>query len=197
MSRAHANPDTGLTEKQEKFCLAYLESGNASDAYRKSYDASGMKSETIHREAKTLLDNPKIAARVKELRDAAAERAQIKEADVLREVSRLGLSDVRKLIGADGEVLALEQWSDDIAAAVASFDVIREELEDGTVRRRYRVKLWDKNSALEKLMRHFGMFDKDPTAGVPRVFVVPSKDLLPADLNPSASAPNSDTTGKE
>ena len=29
-----------LTQKQENFCLAYIETGNASEAYRKAYNAA-------------------------------------------------------------------------------------------------------------------------------------------------------------
>ena len=59
---------TGLTPKQEAFARAYVETGNASEAYRKIYNASRMKPETVNRKAKELLDNGKITARVDELR---------------------------------------------------------------------------------------------------------------------------------
>lgn len=62
---------TGLTPKQEAFCQRYLESGNASEAYRQCYSADKAKPETINRSAKELLDNPKIAARLDELRGVA------------------------------------------------------------------------------------------------------------------------------
>ncbi|WP_313250777.1 terminase small subunit [Stenotrophomonas sp.] len=61
----------GLTPKQEAFCQRYLESGNASEAYRQCYSAEKAKPETINRSAKELLDNPKIAARLEELRGVA------------------------------------------------------------------------------------------------------------------------------
>lgn len=56
-----------MTPKQEKFCLLYRETGNASEAYRQAYDAGKMKPETINRNAKALLDNNKIATRLQEL----------------------------------------------------------------------------------------------------------------------------------
>ena len=65
-----------LTAKQEAFCLAYLETGNASEAYRQAYNAERMKPETVNRTAKELLDNPKITARLSELRAPVVERAQ-------------------------------------------------------------------------------------------------------------------------
>lgn len=57
-----------LTPKQENFCLAYLETGNASEAYRRAYNTARMKTATIQRKAKELLHSGPIAARNDELR---------------------------------------------------------------------------------------------------------------------------------
>ena len=56
-----------LTTKQEKFCKTFIETGNASEAYRQSYDCQKMKGPTINRNAVALLDNTKITTRVREL----------------------------------------------------------------------------------------------------------------------------------
>ena len=37
-----------MTPKQEAFCLAFIETGNASDAYRRAYSAGKMKPATIN-----------------------------------------------------------------------------------------------------------------------------------------------------
>ena len=66
-----------LTAKQEAFCLAYLETGNASEAYRRAYNTKRMKPATVNRTAKELLDNPKITARLSELREPIIERHNI------------------------------------------------------------------------------------------------------------------------
>ena len=66
-----------MTLKQENFCLAYIESCDASKAYRKAYNAENMKPETVNRKAKELLDNGKIAARIEELRAPAREAARM------------------------------------------------------------------------------------------------------------------------
>lgn len=66
-----------LTPKQEAFCLAYMETGNASEAYRQAYAASEMKGATINRNAKALLENNKIAARLSTLRERAVERTLV------------------------------------------------------------------------------------------------------------------------
>lgn len=66
-----------LTPKQEAFCLAYLETGNASEAYRRAYDCTNSKPESVNRLAKAQLDNVKIASRIEELRAPVRERAQL------------------------------------------------------------------------------------------------------------------------
>lgn len=66
-----------LTPKQERFCLGYVETGSASEAYRRAYNAEGMKPATVNRSAKELLDNPKIAARVQSLQAEHAKRHEV------------------------------------------------------------------------------------------------------------------------
>lgn len=75
-----------LTPKQENFCLAYLETGNASEAYRRAYDAENMTSDTISRKAKELLGNGKITARLSELREPILKRHAITVDDLLAEL---------------------------------------------------------------------------------------------------------------
>lgn len=76
----------GLTPKQEKFCLVYLETGNASEAYRQAYDAQSMKPDSVNRKAKEVLDNVKIAARLAELRAPIIAKAQLTVEDLLKEL---------------------------------------------------------------------------------------------------------------
>ena len=66
------NSDRELTLKQAAFVREYLDIGNASEAYRRAYDASGMQPKAIHVEASRLLDNPKVALSVAELQREAA-----------------------------------------------------------------------------------------------------------------------------
>lgn len=75
-----------ITPKQENFCLAYLETGNASEAYRRAYDAGGMSQNALNREASLLVDNPKVAQRLIELREPIMKRHAITVDDLLREL---------------------------------------------------------------------------------------------------------------
>lgn len=75
-----------LTPKQEAFCLKYVETGNASEAYRLSYAAERMKPETIHRSANELMGNPKVTARLAELRQAVGEQHGVTVDSLLKEL---------------------------------------------------------------------------------------------------------------
>ena len=56
-----------LTPKQEAFCLAYVETGNASEAYRRSYSFKNMKPETINRKGFGMIEMDKIRTRIEQL----------------------------------------------------------------------------------------------------------------------------------
>lgn len=57
-----------LKPKQESFCQKYIELGNASEAYRQSYDAEDMNSNVIHTKASELLKSGKVTVRIEQLR---------------------------------------------------------------------------------------------------------------------------------
>jgi hypothetical protein len=67
----------GLTIKQENFCQKYIETGNASEAYRHAYNAKTTKLEAIHVRASELLSNGKVAVRIAELKEINAKRHHI------------------------------------------------------------------------------------------------------------------------
>ena len=75
-----------LTPKQEAFVQAYIETGNASEAYRRSYDAGNMKPETVNSRAKELLKNGPITVRIELLQSKAEKRHSITVDDILREL---------------------------------------------------------------------------------------------------------------
>ena len=81
-----------MTPKQEAFCLAYIETGNASEAYRRAYDAGKMKTAVINVKASELLADGKIAVRVSELQSEHLERHKL----TVDDISRM-LQDDRKL----------------------------------------------------------------------------------------------------
>jgi phage terminase small subunit len=77
-----------LTVKQEAFCLAYIETGNASEAYRRSYSAEKMKQEVIAIEASRLLDNPNVTLRVAELQQSVVKRHEVTVDSLMLELEK-------------------------------------------------------------------------------------------------------------
>ena len=60
-----------LSQMRENFCLEFVKSGNASEAYRKSYSCENQKEATINNNAYKLMQHNEIITRIKELRDKA------------------------------------------------------------------------------------------------------------------------------
>ena len=69
--------NTKLTLKQEAFAMAYMETGNACEAYRRAYNADRMNRNSIEVNASKLLNGTKVALRVTELREEAAKRNEV------------------------------------------------------------------------------------------------------------------------
>ena len=75
-----------LTTKQEKFCKQFIGTGNASEAYRQSYECQKMKGPTINRNAVALLDNNKIATRVGELQLELQKKFEVSVSSITKEL---------------------------------------------------------------------------------------------------------------
>lgn len=75
-----------LTPKQEAFARAYVETGNASEAYRRAYDAENMKREVIAVKASELLTNGNVKVMVDNLKEEALQRHRLTVDDLLREL---------------------------------------------------------------------------------------------------------------
>lgn len=77
-----------MTPKQEQFARLYVETGNASEAYRQAYNADNMKPETVTNEAYKLLQDPDISAMVDDLKAEARQRHAVTVDDLLSELEQ-------------------------------------------------------------------------------------------------------------
>lgn len=67
-----------LTGKQEAFAIAYVETGNATEAYRRAYTVSEKtKPESVWSNASRLMADVKVSARIADLQKAAQERLMV------------------------------------------------------------------------------------------------------------------------
>jgi phage terminase small subunit len=155
-----------LTTAQERFACALAEGKRQSEAYREAYPHSvRWKQDSVHSKSSQLASHPQVKERVRELLDGAAERAEMTAADVLREAMRLARFDIRKLYRPDGTLKPIIELDDETAAAIQAVDVHEEWSGVGKRRKvtahtkKYRIA--DKVAALEKLFKHFGLYEKD------------------------------------
>lgn len=90
-----------LTEKQERFCNYYLDTGSMSEAYRMAYDTSNMKPETVHRSAHSLMQYPKISTRVAEIKAQRAEESKVSRDKVENVLMDIVMADPNDLYTVD------------------------------------------------------------------------------------------------
>lgn len=109
--------------------------------YPHAANCASAKDETIQKRACELLDNGKIQGRIAALRASVAEKAEIDAASTLRETGYIARSDFRRLFEENGALKNPKDWPEDIVRA--------------------RVRFWDKNAALERLFKHFGLYERD------------------------------------
>lgn len=153
-----------LTAKQQRFVEEYmLDLNGAQAAIRAGYSPR-----TAQEQSSRLLSNVKVAAAVAALKQDRSDRTGITADRVLQEMARIGLSDVRRLFTDAGYMRPVHSLGDDTAAAVASVEVVVRPSggvdEDGNreVEHVHKIRLWDKNSALDKIARHLGMMAEAP-----------------------------------
>lgn len=154
-----------LTNKQEAFCVAYIELGVISDAYRRAYNSTAP-GQTANTEGRRLLAMPKIKARVAQLRAPALKAAALTVERTIQGVRRICEVDPRRFFRDDGTMVPPSQWDEDMAAAVSFVKAIPVLLKGKrgskpTIGYTYELKFWDKNAGLDKAMKHLGLFEKD------------------------------------
>lgn len=108
-----------LTAKQEAFIAAFIETGNASAAYRQAYDCSGMSEPSINQNASKLLKHAKIAPRLKELQERAAAKVVLTRAWVLeRLMANADKAQTEKDFTASNKALELLGKTDELSMFV-------------------------------------------------------------------------------
>lgn len=88
MAREKLN-EFGLTGKQEKFAQAFVETGDASEAFRRAYDASNMNANSVNRKAHEAKNHVKISARINQLRSKVAKRHNVTVDSLVAELEQI------------------------------------------------------------------------------------------------------------
>lgn len=155
-----------ITKRQEAFAVEYIRNGqNASAALRATYDCSRANANTVARRASEMLKVPLVAARIDEIKRPIIEKLE-REAGIsmertLKELARIAYFDARKLFNADGTPKPINDLDDDTVAALAGLEVASVGNAEVGIGQVMKYKIADKNSALDKCMKHLGLYERD------------------------------------
>ena len=99
-----------LTVKEELFAQNYIKTGNASEAYRLSYNVKKATSKTVTERASVLLKKDNVATRVKELQSKLAEKHDISKERILADLNCYLDADIRNYVDFNGEELKFKPF---------------------------------------------------------------------------------------
>jgi phage terminase small subunit len=170
-----------LTRKEELFVRYYLCRLNGTQSALKAGFRTTPRSAAVY--ATRLLAKANVSAAVEHAIDARKKRLETTGDNILLELTRVALSDMRRLVDEHGQLIPISELDDDAAAMVSSIEVGRTSLRrgrEGNKRTREqvtKVKLWDKTKALGLACRHLMLVGKD--AGQPPPYQGPAFILPP------------------
>ena len=168
MAKKKAKTKDGLSILQQRFValLFTMPEVNQRQAYiQAGYKAKGS---TADSNASTLLKIPKVQAYLESLRHRLTEKTLVDGVKVVRELGKLAFTNIMDYVWVDedGNVkfLSFDTIDKDKLAAVESIKV--RTTTTGTGKNQYTTettefKLCSKTSALDKLGKHFGIYEKD------------------------------------
>lgn len=153
-----------LTPQQTLFVSEYLKDFNGLQAAIRA----GYSPKTAGSQASRMLKHVKVQQAIAPKREQAVQQRaeQINSLELTAErtrleIARLAYFDPRKLFDKEGHPLAITALDDDTAAAIAGIEVVTQgnaEMGFGEVR---KVRIADKNAALEKAAKIVGLYEKD------------------------------------
>lgn len=126
---------------------------------------AGFSAKTAGVQATKLLKEANVQQMIAERRRELVEKSKLTTDELLIELAKIVRADLRTLFNEDGSLKSPKDWPDEVAGAVAGMEI--DELFDGVGKDRIQIgmtkklKLWDKNSAIEKAMKHLGLFKED------------------------------------
>jgi phage terminase small subunit len=186
-------PKATLTRKQARFVELYLAGGNAAEAYREAY-SSAAPSRSVAREGHRLLKHPKIApflaeaeAKARAVLVEAANRYAVSRERNVAELARIAyanLEDFTRQVGEERMIDLSGATRDQLAALqeITVEDYLDGRGKDARQVRRTKIKLGDKQGAIERLNKMFGWIIDRNEVGKPGEFAKMSDEELEGEM---------------
>lgn len=146
-----------LSPKQARFVAEYLIDLNAAKAYIRA----GYSPKNAETHGPRLARNGQIASAIGQGKAKQLDTAELSAVRVLEEYRRLAFSDARQFWHPDGRLKAMQELTAEQGAVLAGFEAVIKNAAagDGVTDTVHKIKLWDKNKALECLAKHFGLLE--------------------------------------
>lgn len=156
------------TPQERVAVMAYIETGSMTEAFKRGYPKSKLKSDALNASAKKIFRRTPVKLLVEQLQQKQLKRHERTVDRVLQEYEKLAYSDIRDVIEWGESVAVKDAESGETtivngvkikasaaipahaAAAIASI----EQSKDGNL----KVKFHDKRPALDSIGKHLGMF---------------------------------------
>jgi hypothetical protein len=157
--------EAGITQRMENFALAFVETSNASEAYRRAYPKSKKwKQESVARNANRLREDPRVQKLIAELREQARARTNVTIDGVLADLQEMvnvamgRASSTKTIVTGEGDVVEVSVKDFNGAVAAKGLQMLGE-----------YAGVWDKDkendplSVIRDLVKLI-----QPTRGLPR-----------------------------
>ena len=168
----HVKAGTGkaaAADRNARFVEAYIVNGGNQT---RAAEAAGYKAgKAAEKAGYRLIRDAVVRKHVERRRAALADKHELTTDRILKECARIAYADPRQCFGKDGHPIPIPDLDDDTAAAVAGFEHVEEFSGNGETRKlsgyTKKLKFWDKNAAIDKAMKHLGLYERDNAQQVP------------------------------
>jgi phage terminase small subunit len=170
MATGLLDKSTGLTVAEDTFARLVITGMSQAEAYRIAFPkARKWKDTAVYPEASTLAAQPKVRARIAQLQAPVLKKFELKLENAIQEIMRIAYVDPNDLFTDVGTLKPISEIDPATRAAIASIEVVELFEWEGEGKNRQKVwvgyakkvKLNDKNQALDKLMKHLGGYLAD------------------------------------
>lgn len=162
MPRAGTKRDPeGLTDLERKFAVEYLVDLKAAEAYQRASLPRKVTYKTASTNAWKMMQREPVQELIRQARDKAIAESELSVRDAMVALRNMVKFDVRNLVHEDGRPKTLREIDDATAGAIAGVKIVTKgnaEMGFGEVT---EYKFADRNSAVEKAMKYFGLFEAD------------------------------------
>lgn len=158
-----------MKAKHRRFCEEYIiDLDGTAAAIRAKYSAKRAKVT-----ASELLKRQDVKDYLSQVQKKVADKLEFSAIGVLDQLKKIVFNDPRKFFDEHGNMIPIKDLPDDCAAALSSIEINEEFQTVNNVKiftgYTKKIKFWDKNAAVDKAMKHLGLFEKDNEQSKPMV----------------------------